>query len=357
MIRKPKDLVKILVEGAKASDSFEEIKKIAEDHDDKPLKKKEVEFDPEKLVRPELVKDSDDNAAKIKAALAWSKGRKYVITTIENSYVGDDEDFFDDLEKAKAEVDKCDEKAYVNEIDVINNKDVVAKKVYENKVDLTDATEATKEGLAELEKALYESLKDISFEYVDSEIKAEGLYEITIAIEWGDWKHDHLAADHLLEEWCDANGYKVINASTTTTEENGSDCYSALHTYTIKKNEPEKVETNDSFEEIDKAMKKPNGKPLKRTEIEIDPEAVQVKKIVADSRGYIGEYNEYFYEHYRGVNVYKKAEDKYEAEVLGKMVEGKTPEETRDLIDEVIKNNVEEYSKKAEVKPVSITKI
>ena len=49
---------------------------------------------------------------------------------------------------------------------------------------------------------------------------------IFIEIEWGDWKHDHRNADYIMET---AFGYKVENE--TVTEEDGSDTYSAVHTY------------------------------------------------------------------------------------------------------------------------------
>lgn len=49
--------------------------------------------------------------------------------------------------------------------------------------------------------------------------------KITISIEWGDWKHEHLAADYFMSKL----GYDVMY--TETTEEDGSDCYSAEHTY------------------------------------------------------------------------------------------------------------------------------
>ena len=53
---------------------------------------------------------------------------------------------------------------------------------------------------------------------------------IEIDIHWGDWKHDHLYCDYLMDEL----GYELIN--TEVTEENGSDAYSAIRTY-IKKGE------------------------------------------------------------------------------------------------------------------------
>lgn len=45
-------------------------------------------------------------------------------------------------------------------------------------------------------------------------------------IEWGDWKHDHIYLDHVMGEL----GFSVYKV-TVTDENDGSDCYSALHLY------------------------------------------------------------------------------------------------------------------------------
>jgi hypothetical protein len=51
---------------------------------------------------------------------------------------------------------------------------------------------------------------------------------IDVNIEWGDWKHDHLCCDKLMEEL----GYTLDNECVT--DEDGSDCYSSTHTYVLK---------------------------------------------------------------------------------------------------------------------------
>lgn len=50
--------------------------------------------------------------------------------------------------------------------------------------------------------------------------------KIAIEISWGDWKHDHLRLDWLIEE-----NFDLKRIETETTEEDGSDCYSAIHYY------------------------------------------------------------------------------------------------------------------------------
>lgn len=49
--------------------------------------------------------------------------------------------------------------------------------------------------------------------------------EIKVEITWGDWKHDHLYLDYLMR----AEGFEKIDQYTT--EEDGSDTYSAVHVY------------------------------------------------------------------------------------------------------------------------------
>jgi len=54
---------------------------------------------------------------------------------------------------------------------------------------------------------------------------------ICIDISWGDWKHEHLRSRWLAGEVLDMMGYENKYSFTTqVTEENGSDCYSAIHT-------------------------------------------------------------------------------------------------------------------------------
>ena len=49
--------------------------------------------------------------------------------------------------------------------------------------------------------------------------------DVEVLIHWGDWKHDHLRADWLIKEI----GGTLFK--TYVTEDNGSDCYSAVHKY------------------------------------------------------------------------------------------------------------------------------
>jgi hypothetical protein len=50
---------------------------------------------------------------------------------------------------------------------------------------------------------------------------------IAVEVIWGDWKHEHARLDWLVGETF--NNLRSIH--TVTTEEDGSDCYSAIHYY------------------------------------------------------------------------------------------------------------------------------
>lgn len=49
---------------------------------------------------------------------------------------------------------------------------------------------------------------------------------VCVQINWGDWKHEHLRADLLVKE-----KFSPIFVTERLTEEDGSDCYSAVHKY------------------------------------------------------------------------------------------------------------------------------
>ena len=58
-----------------------------------------------------------------------------------------------------------------------------------------------------------------------SEIYKVGDNEILVCISWGDWKHEHLACEHMMKRL----GYHQVQE--VITEDNGSDCYSAEHLF------------------------------------------------------------------------------------------------------------------------------
>lgn len=57
---------------------------------------------------------------------------------------------------------------------------------------------------------------------------AHGMKDICVEINHGDWKHDHLRTAWLLENM------GAVHVSEKVTEEDGSDCYSAIHTFAFR---------------------------------------------------------------------------------------------------------------------------
>lgn len=78
--------------------------------------------------------------------------------------------------------------------------------------------------MLKLEKKIYDIMEAnrISGEIVDYNKKM-----IAVEIRWGDWKHDHARFDWLMEK----NFSDIKRVKTHITEDNGSDCYSAIHYY------------------------------------------------------------------------------------------------------------------------------
>ena len=51
--------------------------------------------------------------------------------------------------------------------------------------------------------------------------------KVAVEIFWGDWKHEHLRLEWLVRE----NIPELKHIEAVTTEEDGSDCYSAVHKF------------------------------------------------------------------------------------------------------------------------------
>ena len=80
--------------------------------------------------------------------------------------------------------------------------------------------------MLQMEKKIYELMKEnhIMGETVDYNDK---IRMVAVEVIWGDWKHEHLRLDWLVKE----NLPNLRSIHTMTTEEDGSDCYSAIHYY------------------------------------------------------------------------------------------------------------------------------
>ena len=68
----------------------------------------------------------------------------------------------------------------------------------------------------------------------------------------GDWKHDHLAFDHMVDIVVDEHNGTVEDMNEDVIDEDGSDNYTSIHTFTIKLDDDNthKVYTKEEFDEV-----------------------------------------------------------------------------------------------------------
>ena len=75
---------------------------------------------------------------------------------------------------------------------------------------------------------------NINAEITDVYINDNGEGEICWEISWGDWKHDHIASEKVLEEILTEKKAKYNIFESYPSEQDGSDCYSASHNAIIE---------------------------------------------------------------------------------------------------------------------------
>ena len=80
--------------------------------------------------------------------------------------------------------------------------------------------------MLDMEKKIYDLMteKHLFGEIVE---KRADINMIAVEILWGDWKHEHARLDWLITE----NFPNLRSICTYTTEEDETDCYSAIHYY------------------------------------------------------------------------------------------------------------------------------
>ena len=84
--------------------------------------------------------------------------------------------------------------------------------------------------MRKVEKSVYEFLKE---KHLCGAVYAVNELVLAVEINWGDWKHEHLRCNWLMEEWAKLNNRIIVVGGEEVTEEDGSDTYSAIHKYAI----------------------------------------------------------------------------------------------------------------------------
>lgn len=104
---------------------------------------------------------------------------------------------------------------------------------------ISGAEDLSYDELANMEEDLWEKLRQDDISPRDGTFSNSSNrladVELTMDID-GDWKHDHLLAEHIVEEWCKEHGYVIIkHTSEEIGEDTGRDDYEALHKWYLVK--------------------------------------------------------------------------------------------------------------------------
>lgn len=89
-------------------------------------------------------------------------------------------------------------------------------------MDTTTLTHETKIEVMDLAEKLLQA------HGIYAEVYSEGPTDFCVKINWGDWKHEHLATKWLMHDCLN-----LEQTASWETEEDGSDCYSGVHRFTI----------------------------------------------------------------------------------------------------------------------------
>lgn len=139
---------------------------------------------------------------------------------------------------------------------------------------ISGAEELSHDELANLEKSLWDKLgeneihpEDGTFSNSSNRLADLDLYMVID----GDWKHDHLLAEHLVEEWCKENGYVIIKHTSEEIGDSDSDDYKAEHKWFLIKDTDGKM--GDTVAGFKKMFSKPEDDEIS----ELEGEEVDIK--------------------------------------------------------------------------------
>lgn len=110
--------------------------------------------------------------------------------------------------------------------------------IVENKDEVEEAVNSATATSAGNQEDLKQLSNDLSEHFADLNVYYDIWWDddsILVDIDWGDWKHDHLWCDYEVEHFLNSRGYEVLSHDTEVTDEDGSDTYSATHSYKVKK--------------------------------------------------------------------------------------------------------------------------
>lgn len=256
----------------------------------------------------ESVKDStkDGSITSIKnlTGHAWESAMKYFckLYHLDASEILSDNQKSDSLEE---KIDRAGYKFDYNGRIFKGNKLICQESV-------KDSTKYSYDELRDLEKDLFDYLEKEGIYPEDGTFTDTGTKILVLELYIdGDWKHEHLRTDYLVDEWCKRNGRKVVWEHTKVLEDTGGDWYPGKHTYWIEEESGRKDEsvegtpTDDYLKKLQSKHKKSNkrgargsferfvGNPQKETEIFNNMMGSGETTGVAISEGSEAHYNHY----------------------------------------------------------------
>ena len=143
---------------------------------------------------------------------------------------------------------------------------------------ISGAPKLSYDELAELEKSLWDKLNAQGIYPEDGTFSNSSNSLADLDLEMlidGDWKHDHLLAETIVEEWCEENGYVISRHTDEVTNDTGRDDYEALHKWILIKDTDGKMK--DTVAGFKKMFK--SAEPEEDDEPEFVGEPVDVKII------------------------------------------------------------------------------
>ena len=177
--------------------------------------------------------------------------------------------------------------------------------------------EFTRDELVKLEKEIFKYLDNKKIYPEDgtvdnSKIMSKNFFDITLTID-GDWKHDHIACDRAIEDWCAEKGYELVGSSEEEIGESEDDSYVAEHIYHIGKDKEfaqgmKKLMATDSKINHNEGFSKGFYKKLEK-QLEKNLDKMDEFEIVLDSddeEDYVYQKNNVKREIRRQINEYKK---------------------------------------------------
>lgn len=129
------------------------------------------------------------------------------------------------------------------------------------------------------------SHKGYEYKFDVDVVRDNGEEKLYIDIPWGDWRHEHYAADKLVQDFFMQKGF-LVKPESRTYEEDGSDTYSAEHFYTLSDFVFREVPVNESLTEGIKSLNMDGELQLIQSDVVPGIESYKAKYVSGELEGH-----------------------------------------------------------------------